>query len=384
MATTAGRPPLWRDVRVLKWAFQMAVAAVVVVVLAVLFDAYQANSRRQNIPTDFGFLDQPAGFPIPGSDFRQSQPVSDALIEGFQNTLRLVLVGVATATVLGILLGVARLSRNFLVRSASKAYVEFVRNIPLFILLTLMYTAIVLNALPRPADSWTLGPIAVVNVRGASVFWFEGSNWRFAIAVVLALLVGSVVAYWRRRVADRTGLPARTGLWAIPLAALTLVGAWLALGLGATAPELDGTRVSGGITMSPEYLAAFAALVLYTSSHIAEIVRGSIQAVPKGQGEAADALALSSYQRLRFVVLPQAMRIALPPIGNQYLNLSKNSSLAAAISFPELTKVTQLTVANRSPAVPAFALLLAIYLGLSLVLSLVVNLANRRLAIVER
>jgi general L-amino acid transport system permease protein len=136
--------------------------------------------------------------------------------------------------------------------------------------------------------------------------------------------------------------------------------------------------------MTPEYLAAFIALVVYTSSHVAEIVRGSIQAVPKGQGEAADALALSSYQRLRFVVLPQAMRIALPPIGNQYLNLSKNSSLAAAISFPELTKVTQLTVANRSPAVPAFALLLAICLVISLVLSLVVNLANRRLAIVER
>ncbi len=384
MATTAGRPPLWRDVRVLKWTFQLAVAAVVVVILAVLFDAYQANSRRQNIPTDFGFLDQPAGFPIPGSDFRPSQPVSDALIEGFLNTMRLVLVGVAAATVLGIMLGVARLSHNFLVRSASRAYVEFVRNVPLFILLILFYTAIVLNALPRPADSWTLGPIAVVNVRGASLFWFEGSNWRFLIAVVLALLVAWVVVVWRRRVADRTGLPARTGLWAIPLAVVTLVVTWLALGLGATAPELEGSRLTGGVTMTPEYLAAFAALVLYTSSHIAEIVRGSIQAVPKGQGEAADALALSPFQRLWYVVLPQAMRIAVPPIGNQYLNLSKNSSLAAAISFAELTKVTQLTVANRSPAVPAFALLLAIYLGISLLLSLVVNLANRRLAIVER
>jgi len=136
--------------------------------------------------------------------------------------------------------------------------------------------------------------------------------------------------------------------------------------------------------VDPSYFALLFALVVYTASHIAEIVRGSIQAVPRGQGEAADALALSGFQRNWFVVLPQAMRIAVPPFGNQYLNLAKNSSLAAAISFPELTKITQLTVANRSPAVPSFALLLAIYLVVSLAISLVVNLANRRLAIVER
>ena len=137
--------------------------------------------------------------------------------------------------------------------------------------------------------------------------------------------------------------------------------------------------------MTPEYFAALAGLVLYTSSHIAEIVRGSIQAVPRSQGEAAPTRsALSGFQRVWFVVLPQAMRIAVPPIGNQYLNLAKNSSLAAVISFPELTQVTQLSVANRSPAVPSYALLLLIYLVLCLVLSTVVNLANRHLAIVER
>ena len=136
--------------------------------------------------------------------------------------------------------------------------------------------------------------------------------------------------------------------------------------------------------MTPEYFAALAALVVYTASHIAEIVRGSIQAVPKGQGEAADALAFSGFQRMWFVVLPQSMRIAVPPIGNQYLNLTKNTSLAAVFSFPELTKITQLTVANRSPAVPSYVLLLGIYLVLSLVISFVVNVVNRRLAIVER
>ena len=136
--------------------------------------------------------------------------------------------------------------------------------------------------------------------------------------------------------------------------------------------------------MTAPYFGALLALTIYTSSHIAEIVRGSIQAVPRGQGEAADALALSGFQRMWYVVLPQAMRIAVPATGNQFLNLMKNSSLAAAISFPELTKVTQLAVATRAPAVPSYTLLLMIYLAISLVLSLIVNIANRRLRIVER
>ena len=136
--------------------------------------------------------------------------------------------------------------------------------------------------------------------------------------------------------------------------------------------------------MTPAYFAALFALVTYTASHIAEIVRASIQAVPRGQAEAADALALSGFQRLWHVVLPQAMRIGVPPIGNQYLNLTKNSSLAAVISFPELTKVTELAVASRAPAVPSYTLLLLVYLAISLVLSLIVNIFNRRLRIVER
>jgi general L-amino acid transport system permease protein len=262
--------------------------------------------------------------------------------------------------------------------------VEFIRNVPLLVILVLFYSAVVLNAFPTPDDSWELGPLAVLNVRGASVFWFEGGTWKFLLVIALSVATAWALARWRRRVADRTGRPARTGLWALGGGAVVLVVAWLVVGLGATAPELDGRRVTGGITMTPEYFAALAALVIYTASHVAEIVRGSIQAVPKGQGEAADSLALSGFQRTWFVVLPQAMRIAVPPIGNQYLNLTKNTSLAAVISFPELTKITELTVANRSPAVPSYALVLVIYLLLSLVISVLVNLVNRRLAIVER
>ena len=382
--TGTRRPPPWRDVRVLAWAFQLAVVAAVVAVVAYLYDNFRVNSDRLNIPTGYDYLDQPAGFPIPGSDFRQTQPVSDALVEGLSNTLRLAVTGIVLATVLGIVLGVARLSTNFLVRTGARVYVEFVRNVPLVAILALLYIAVVLSAFPRVDDSWDLGPIAVLNVRGASVFWIDGGYGSLLLVLALAAVTAWAVARWRQVRSDRTGTPARRVAWGLGAAVVAGAVAWLVLGIGLTAPELDGRRVTGGITMTPEYFAALVALVAYTSSHIAEIVRGSIQAVPRGQAEAADALALSPMQRLWFVVLPQAMRIAVPPTGNQYLNLSKNSSLAAVISFPELTKVTQLSVANRSPAVPSFTLLLVVYLVVSLAISLIVNLANRRLAVVER
>jgi general L-amino acid transport system permease protein len=378
------RPPPWRDVRVLAWVFQLAVVGIAVAVVLYLFDNFRVNSDRLNIPTGYDYLDQPADFPIPGSTFRQTQPVREAVVEGLHNTLRLAVTGIVLATVLGVLLGVARLSKNFIVRSAAMVYVEFVRNVPLLAILVLLYTAVVLNAFPRVEDSLELGPIAVLNVRGASLFWVDGGNWAIVAALAITVVAAWATARWRRARAEQLGRPARTALWGLGAAVLVGAIAVVVLGIGTTSPELDGRRVSGGITMTPEYFAALAALVLYTASHVAEIVRGSIQAVPRGQGEAAHALALSSFQRTWYVVLPQAMRIAVPPVGNQYLNLTKNSSLAAVLSFPELTKITQLSVANRSPAVPSFALLLVIYLCLSLVISLVVNIGNRRLAIVER
>jgi general L-amino acid transport system permease protein len=165
---------------------------------------------------------------------------------------------------------------------------------------------------------------------------------------------------------------------------MVIVAGWFALGFEATAPDVVGRQTDGGIRIDPSYFAILFALVVYTASHIAEIVRGSIQAVPRGQGEAADSLALGGFQRMWYVVLPQAFRIAIPPIGNQYLNLIKNSSLGAAIGYYDLTLVTQTTVGNGSPAVPAFALALAIYLAISLVTSAIVNVGNRRFALVER
>jgi len=380
--------PPWRDVRNLAWLFQFAVVLGAIALVAWLWGNYQDRSAASNIPSSFSFLNQPADFPISGSDFRRTQPVRAAIVEGLFNTLRLVVAGVILATVVGTLVGIARLSKNFLVNKAAQVYVEFIRNIPLFALLVLMYSAVVLRVLPDPrpgrGGSWEWGPVAVLNTRGIGVLWFEGGNLRFVLVVAVFAVVGAVTARLRRRRSDATGAPARTGLWGGVAGLAAAAAVWALLGLGISAPELSGLRTTGGIVMTPPYAAALAALVIYTSSHIAEIVRGSILAVPRGQGEAANAVALSSFQRMWFVVLPQALRVGVPAIGNQYLNLAKNSSLAAAIAFPELTQIVGLSVANRSPAVPAFALLLLIYLVISLVLSALVNLANRRLAIVER
>ena len=345
------------------------------------------NAAQTNIPLTYDYLDQPAGFPIAGNAFRPTQSVRDAIVVGLGNTVRVAVAGIVGATLLGTLVGIARLSSNWLVSKAAQAYVELLRNVPVLILILFSYLAVFLR-LPRLEDAATVEGLLVLSVRAVAVPWARTDGRGVLVLAVLAVAIAAavLVARWRRAVHDRTGRPARTGVAAF--AAFVAVGAvgFLLLGgpVDVTAPKLEERALSGGISMPPEFAALLFALVLYTASHIAEIVRGSIQAVPKGQVEAATALALGPGQRMRLVVLPQAMRIAVPALANQYLNLTKNSSLAVAISFFELTKVTQVSIASRAPAVPSFGLLLVLYLGLSLVISAVTNVLNRRLALVER
>jgi general L-amino acid transport system permease protein len=365
-------------------AFQLAVLAVVLVIVGVLVGNVRANSERLGIPTGFGYLDRPAQFPIPDSDFRQTQPIRDAVAEGFANTLRVALAGIVAATVLGTLVGIARLSGNWLVRSAARVFVEALRNIPLLLLIIFAYLSIALTTFPRIEQAWEPLGLAVISNRGVNIPWFDGSSWPVLLGLAGAAVATWLIARWRRAVADRTGADAWPALWAAPAVLVVLAAAWVLGGLTLTVPDLDGRRITGGIRMSPEYFAILFALVIYTASHIAEIVRGSIQAVDRGQNEAAEAVALSSGQRLWYVVLPQAFRIAVPPIGNQYLNLAKNSTLGAVVSYFELAQVTSISVGNGAPAVPSYLLTLAMFVLLSLALSAVVNVVNRRLALVER
>lgn len=378
------KTPLWRDVRVLKWVFQLAVLALFLGIIAWLYNNYQVNIAKSKIPTGLEFLDNPASFTMPGSDFNQSSPVWSAFVQGFYNTLRISIVGTILAISLGTLVGMARLSKNFLVRMVAGAYVEVIRNLPLLVLLTFMNLAVVLQTFPRIEDAWKPLDLFVVSNRGIAIPWFEGSGTILLSVLAGALLLAVVIAWIRGKYSDRTGKPARGLLYGAVAFIVVTLGAWLTLGYQWTLPFVEDRGTLGGLRLDPSFFALLVTLVIYTSSHIAEIVRGSILAVPKGQGEAADALALSGPKKMRLVILPQAFRIALPAIGNQSLNLLKNSSLGAAISYFELTQIAQITVGNGSPAVPAFTLTLLVYLSISLATSIVINVFNRRLALVER
>jgi general L-amino acid transport system permease protein len=383
-AAVGTRVPLWRDIKVLKWAAQLAVVGLVVALVVWLFGNYTENASRQNIPTNLDFLDNPAAFQITGNSLSQNAAIREALYQGVLNTLRISVAGIVAATILGTVVGIGRLSKNWLVRKFAAVFVEAVRNVPLALFVVAGLLVIVLGIFPPITDAWQLLGVLIVSNRGVAVPWYTGSGYGLT-----ALFLGGVIAWyaaarWRGSVSDRTGALPRSGLWGALAFLIVMLAGWFGLGYEMTTPELQERATSGGIRIDPSFFALFFALVIYTASHIAEIVRGSIQAVHRGQGEAADAVALSGFQKMWYVILPQAFRIGIPPIGNQYLNLIKNSSLGAAIGYYDLTLVAQTTVGNGSPAVPVFALTMTIYISISLVTSLFVNIANRRMALVER
>ncbi len=384
--TLPSRPPVWRNVRVLRWAFQVVFLVGVVLFLLYLWDNLVTNFDRLGIRSDFEFLDQPAGFAIPDSDFRSSQSILDALIQGAKNTAIVAFVGIVLSTILGVLIGVARLSTNWLVRRAAALYVETFRNIPVLVIITFWYLGVVLR-LPPLGDATALAGFSVSN-RGIVVPWFErtGGIAVFGVLGLVFLAVALTVAVWRSRRFDATGEPHHRLLWG---GGILLGGLAIAFVAGGTpfelsVPEAGQFGTTGGFRLSPEYAALLIALTLYTASHIAEIVRGSILAVPRGQGEASNALGLSGFQRLRQVILPQAFRISVPPMANQYLNLTKNSSLGIAIGYYELTRITRISIGQAAPAPQAIFVLMLFYLAFSLFIALVTNLVNRRLEIKGR
>lgn len=378
------KTPFWRDVRVLRWVFQLVVLGAAVALIYWLYANYQTNIARSRIPTDLRFLDNPANFTIPGNDLDQSQPVRDAFLQGFYNTLRVSILGIVLAIALGTIVGIARLSKNFLLRTVAGAYVEVIRNLPLLVLLTFVNLGVVLQTFPRIENAWEPLDLFIVSNRGIAIPWFLGSGYTLLILVAVAILAAWLVARLRTRLSDATGQPSRAFLFALGTLVAVLIAGWVALGYQWSLPVVDDRATLGGYRLDPSFFALLVSLVVYTSSHIAEIVRGSILAVSRGQAEAADAIALTNGQKMRLVILPQAFRIAMPAIGNQSVNLIKNSSLGAAISYFELTQIAQITVGNGSPAVPAFTLTLLVYLTISLAASVLINLANQRLALVER
>lgn len=387
--TTSEKPPWYRDARVLRIVVQVVILLVAIGITAFLLGNMVANMRRQGITLSFDYLTQPLEYTIPGSGLERTDTRFQAILVGVGNTFRIAIAGIVFATILGVLLGIARLSKNWLLRTGSRLYVEFFRNIPLLVIIIFAYLVVFLNPnlFPPFENARILGPI-IVYVRGIFLPWYGGGDAFFVWVVVMlvGLLAAMLVARWREGVNERTGAAAYSLVWGVGTFLAFAVAGFIVLGqpVTITVPRFEGELVIGGIRVSPEYAALLISLVLYTASHIAEITRASIQSVPKGQSEAATALGLSSPQRIRHVILPQAFRVAIPPLANQYLNLTKNSSLAVAIAYYEVTKVTTDIIANGAPAPQSFLLLMLIYLVISLIIAVLTNIVNRRLALVER
>lgn len=386
-----GRPPFWRDERILSVLSQVIVVLIVAGLLYFLYSNLMAALRvRFSNPISFDFWTQTAGFDIKESliDYSRSSTYGRAFAVGLLNTILVALLGIIFATIWGIFLGVLRLSNNFLVSRLAALYVDLFRNIPLLLLLIFWSQAVFLK-LPRVQEAVVLpGPI-FLSQRGVAVPWATPTAaWPLFLYTLLEALVVAVVAgLVLAQVSQRTRYKPIISLWVILVFLVVLLIRSLLIPTPFTFsfPELVGFNTRGGRVLSPEFMAILSGLVIYTAAFIAEIVRSGIQAVAKGQREASAALGLTSFQTLRLVIFPQALRVIIPPLTSQYLNLTKNSSLAIAVGYPDLFAVAGNTIRNQTGReIEVFLLVMGVYLTLSLITSLLMNFYNRRIRLVER
>lgn len=462
--------PFYRDSRVLAVLAQVIFVIIIALSGWFLINNMLTGLRESNIPIGWEFLQQEAGFAIAeGARFDPSDTYLRAFIVGVGNTVRVAISGIALATILGLIAGIARLSNNYLVNKLASGYIELIRNTPLLVQLFFWYFAIILK-LPDIGDSIQIPGLAFLSKRGIALTWpfitQSGGAWLLWLAG--ALVVAFVAGYLRRRNLDRRGRVGSVMPWAIPAFLVVAIVGYFATASAVSLPEeisfdlrrgdrgvlyvdtngdgryrvgddqpmarvpitlfdadgrelgraltgsegefrfldleAEGTEVrwevpepiaisrpaisgfnyAGGQMLSPEFAALLLGLVVYTAAFIAEIVRAGIQAVPNGQWEAARALGLGGGETLRMIVLPQALRVIIPPLTSQYLNLTKNSSLAIAVGYPDLFNVSR-TIFNQSgAAIQMFVLIMGTYLSISLLTSAFMNWYNRRVALVER
>lgn len=377
-----------RRVRDIFW--QVAVWAAVAGLLAYFVRNASDNMAKAGIASGFDFLGRTSGIELPFllTGYTPQSSILDLLWAGVVNTMTVALVAIVAATLLGFALGITRLSRNWLLANLAGAYVEVVRNIPVLFFVLFWYFAVI-AALPGPREAIGIFAVAFLSNRGFTVPTPLTSE-PFAVAALVSMVCVAAqiaIAAWARRRRDRTGRS--FPLWtsgAVLIAGVPLVA--FAAAIAATPwdiPVLRGFNYRGGFVLIPEFVALVAALATYAAAFIAEIVRGGILAVPKGQLEAARALGLGPGQVLRLVVIPQALRVMIPPLTSQYLNVLKNSSLGAAIGFPELMNVFVGSALNiTGQAVEIIAITLAIYLVIGLAVSALMNWYNAKVALVTQ
>lgn len=386
--------PFYRNVKTIAILAQIVFVMVVGIIFWALYSNMVQGLRRANIPLGFDFLQLTAGFAISESSipYQPSDTYARAFLVGIVNTLRVAALGVILATILGVIVGIGRLSTNWLLRTVATTYVAIFRNTPLLVQLIFWYVAVILK-LPRVRDAVGVNGLFLASNRGLAVAWPVAAAgfdaWRpWLYAGLIAGVLGYAARRWQLARADLPGAAFPHGALASGLT--ILIGAlvvWATSGaspLVISQPELGGFNFSGGATLTPEFFALLLGLTVYTAAFIAEVVRGGIQAVNKGQREAARALGFTPGLTLRLVIFPQALRIIIPPLTNQYLNLTKNSSLGIAVGFADLFNVSN-TIFNQSGrSVPVIALIMVSYLTVSLLTSSLMNIYNSRIRLVER
>jgi general L-amino acid transport system permease protein len=369
--------------------YQVLAVGSIVLVGLYLFSNVSQKLAEQNIATGFGYLSREAGFVISQSliDYKPTDTYGRAILVGIVNTIWVSIWSVALATIIGLFVGIARLSRNPLLALLAFLYVEALRNVPLLLYLFLWY-ALIVTSLPAVREAWEILPHVFLSNSGLTV---PSLIWTSAHTIVLlALVLGGILGIFvhRRATAERI----RTGqvrmTWPVVTLAL-LVPAVLAIfivqpDLTLSIPEKGRFRLTGGSQLTPEFTALLVGLALSASAGIAEIVRSGILSVSKGQWEAARALGLRDGPTMRLVVLPQALRVIIPPLTSSYLSLFKNSSLAIAIGYPDLVMVSNTTMNQTGQAIEGIAIFMLVYLGLSIMISLFMNWYNSRVALKER
>ncbi len=378
------------DARVRSIIYQVIMAGGVVIFIVWLTNNTLDNLEQRGIASGFEFLNHPAGFGVPFSliEYSEASPYRTVFILGVLNTLFVSVVGIIFATILGFFLGVMRLSKNYLISRLAAIYLEIFRNIPLLLQMLFWYIG-VLQLMPQQRSSIVLPGDIYINNRGIFYPALEAQPGFMAIPIAFAIgIVATIILRsWVKKRRDETGQGFPTvwvglGLiFGLPIIAALVTGMpwdW-------SIPRLQGFGFKGGTVIIPEFLALLLALTIYTAAFIGEIVRAGIQAVSKGQTEAAHALGIKPGTTLRLVIIPQAMRIIIPPLISQYLNLTKNSSLAPAIGYPEMTQVWAGTVLNQSgQALECMAMVMGTYCFISLSISGFMNWYNARVALVER
>ncbi len=369
--------------------FQIVLVLLLVAGVWWIVDNTIENLHRSNITTGFAFLNGRAGFDISDKLIRYNSDSSygDALIVGILNTAMVAAVGIVVATVVGFLVGIGRLSKNWLIRKVATVYVEVFRNIPPLLVILFWYQG-VLALLPNVRNSLPLPFGSFLNNRGfyfPAFVWGEGS-WLILAGLVVGIALSIYVAYRANIRQMATGQQFPVVLTSLALiVGMPLLGMLLAgMPVGLDFPKKGGFNLTGGTNIKPEFLSLIIALSFYTAAFIAEIVRAGIVGVPRGQTEAYSALGLSSGQGLRLVVIPQAMRIVIPPLTSQYLNLTKNSSLAVAIGYPDLYAIGGTILNQTGHAIEVVVIFMVVYLSLSLVTSLFMNWFNAKMALRER